>query len=283
MPDQTEAARQFLSLHTAAKGFILPNAWDAGSAAVLAAQGFPAIATTSAGIAFSMGQPDYQVADLSRAVSREQMFERIAGIVEAVDLPVSADLEAGYGDSPQAVAETVRMAIAAGLAGGNIEDKIPGRPALYDEALAVARIAAARDAIAASGTGFVLNARTDALLQPGGGLDLAIRRGRLFLEAGADCVFVPGSVDPAVAAALVAGIPGPLNLVMGLGTSAGNAHELIALGVQRVTIGGSLARAALGFLRDAAQELLREGTVGYSRGQISASELARIFGDAVEA
>jgi 2-methylisocitrate lyase-like PEP mutase family enzyme len=283
MPDQAEAARRFLSLHAAPKGFILPNAWDAGGAAVLAAQGFPAIATTSAGIAFSMGQADYQVADLSRAVSRDRMFERIAEIVAAVDLPVSADLEAGYGDSPEAVAETVRLAIAAGLAGGNIEDKIPGRPALYDEALAVERIAAARDAIAASGTGFVLNARTDALLRPGADVDLAIRRGRLFLEAGADCVFVPGSVDPAVAAALVAGIPGPLNLVMGLGSSAGNAHELIGLGVQRITVGGSLARAALGFLRDAARELLREGTVGYSLGQISAGELAGIFGDAVEA
>jgi 2-methylisocitrate lyase-like PEP mutase family enzyme len=175
------------------------------------------------------------------------------------------------------------MAIAAGLAGGNIEDKIPGRPALYDEGLAVERIAAARDAIVASGTGFVLNARTDALLRPGADLDLAIRRGRLFLEAGADCVFVPGSVDPAVVGALVAGIPGPLNVVMGLGTSVGNAPELIALGVQRITVGGSLARAALGFLRDAAQELLRDGTVGYSRGQMSASELARLFGDAVEA
>jgi 2-methylisocitrate lyase-like PEP mutase family enzyme len=280
MPSQTESARRFLSLHTAPRGFILPNAWDAGTAALLAAQGFPAIATTSAGIAFSLGQPDYQVADMSRAVSRERMFERIAEIVAAVDVPVSADLEAGYGDSPEAVAETIRLAVAAGLAGGNIEDKIPGRPALYDEALAAERIAAASDA---AGNGFVLNARTDVLLRPGADVEAAIRRGRLFLEAGADCVFVPGSVDPAVVRRLVAGVPGPLNLVMGLGTSAGNAHELIALGVQRITVGGSLARAALGFLRDAAQELLRQGTVGYSRGQISADELARIFGDAVEA
>jgi 2-methylisocitrate lyase-like PEP mutase family enzyme len=279
MPTQTEAARQFLALHTAPQGFILPNAWDAGTAAVLAAQGFPAIATTSAGIAFSLGQPDYQVADPGRAITRARMFERIAEIVAAVDVPVSADLEAGYGDSPEAVAETVRMAVAAGLAGGNIEDKIPGRPALYDETLAVERIAAARQAA----PDFVLNARTDVLLQPDGEVETAIRRGRLFLEVGADCVFVPGTVDPEVARALVRGIGGPVNLVMGLGTSAGNTHELIALGVQRITVGGSLARAALGFLRDAAQELLRDGTVGYSRSQMSAGELARLFGDAVEA
>lgn len=273
---QPEAAQRLLALHTAPKGFILPNAWDAGTAAVLAAQGFPAIATTSAGIAFSMGQPDYQVADMSRSVTRERMFERIGEIVAAVDAPVSADLEAGYGDSPEAVAETVRMAVAAGLAGGNIEDKIPGHQALYDEALAVERIAAAR---AAAGPDFVLNARTDVLLRPRGEVEAAIRRGRLFLEAGADCVFVPGAVDPQMVSALVAGIPGPLNIVMGLGTSTGNAHELIALGVQRITVGGSLARAALGFLRDAAQELLRDGTVSYSQRQISAGELARIFGD----
>src|SRR4051812_8441497 len=110
MPAQPEAARQFLALHAAPRGFILPNAWDAGSAAVLAAQGFAAIATTSAGIAFSMGQPDYQVADPSRAVSRARMFERIGEIVAAVDVPVSADLEAGYGDSPEAVAETIALA-----------------------------------------------------------------------------------------------------------------------------------------------------------------------------
>jgi 2-methylisocitrate lyase-like PEP mutase family enzyme len=237
MPSQAEAARQFLALHTAPKGFILPNAWDAGTAAVLAAQGFPAIATTSAGIAFSMGRPDYQVADPTRAVTRERMFERIAEIVAAVDIPVSADLEAGYGDSPQAVADTIRLAVAAGLAGGNIEDKTPGRAGLYDEALAVERIAAARGAA----PDFVLNARTDLLLQ-GGDLDAAIRRGRLFLEAGADCVFVPGTVDPAATRALVGGMGGPVNLVMGLGTSAGNAHELIALGVHRITVGGSLAR-----------------------------------------
>jgi len=275
---QPEAARRLIALHTAPKGFILPNAWDAGTAAVLAAQGFPAIATTSAGIAFSMGQPDYQVADMSRAVTREQMFARIGEIVAAVDVPVSADLEAGYGDSPEAVAETVRLAVAAGLAGGNIEDKIPSRPALYDEGLAVARVVAAREA---AGRDFVLNARTDVLLRPGGEVEAAIRRGRLFLEAGADCVFVPGSIDPEVVGRLVAGIPGPVNIVMGLGTSAGNAHELIALGVQRITVGGSLARAALGLLRDAAQELLTAGTVGYSQRQISAGELARIFGDEV--
>ncbi|HEX5377216.1 MAG TPA: isocitrate lyase/phosphoenolpyruvate mutase family protein [Phenylobacterium sp.] len=274
---QSEAARRFLALHAGPRGFVLPNAWDAGSAMVLAAEGFPAIATTSAGIAFSLGKPDYQVADVSRSVSRTEMFDRIRQIVEAVEAPVSADLEAGFGDSPEAVAETIRLAIEAGLAGGNIEDKIPGRDALYDEALAVERIAAARAAVEASGTAFVLNARTDALLLPSVGLDAAIRRGALFLAAGADCVFTPGAVDPETVGTLVREIPGPLNVVMSLGTSSGNAHELIALGVQRVTVGGGIARSALAFVRRAAQELRDQGTVGFARDQMSGGDLNRLF------
>ena len=124
---QTDAARAFLALHRAKTGFVLPNAWDAGSAILLANAGFPAIATTSGGIAFSLGRPDYHIGDPALGVSREAMFARIREIVAAVPVPVSADLEAGYGDAPEAVADTIRLAIDAGLAGGNIEDRVPAK------------------------------------------------------------------------------------------------------------------------------------------------------------
>ena len=130
---QHELARIFQTLHARSPGFVMPNAWDAGSAIILANEGFEAIATTSAGIAFSLGKPDYDVEDVRQVVSREEMFDRMRQIVEAVNIPVNGDLEAGYGDTPEIVAQTIRMAIDAGLAGGNIEDKIPGERALYPE------------------------------------------------------------------------------------------------------------------------------------------------------
>src|SRR5262249_29126101 len=135
MTVQREMATAFKVLHEASSGFVMPNAWDAGSAIILARAGFPAIATTSAGIAFSLGRPDYNVRDTRLAVTKEDMFGRIRQIVEAVDKPVNGDLEAGYGDEPEAVADTIRAAIEAGLAGGNIEDKLPGAHGLYEEAL----------------------------------------------------------------------------------------------------------------------------------------------------
>ena len=279
---QARRARAFHALHLAQTGFILPNAWDVGSALVLAAAGFPAVATTSAGIAFSMGRPDYQVGDPRLALSRDETLRRSAEIAAALEIPISADLEAGYGDAPEAVAGTVRLAMQAGLAGGNIEDARPGG-GLYDEALAVERIAAARQTIDAAGGRFVLNARTDAL-QDGrpDALAACIRRANLYRRAGADCLFTPGTTDPAVVRTLVAEIDGPLNLVMGLGEAGGNAHELIAAGVRRVTLGGSLARAALGLVSRAARELRDEGTIGYARGQLPQSELNRLFSAARE-
>jgi 2-methylisocitrate lyase-like PEP mutase family enzyme len=274
---QAQKARAFHALHLAQTGFILPNAWDVGSALVLAAAGFPAIATTSAGIAFSLGRPDYQVADPSLAVGRDEMLSRAGQIAAALAIPVSADLEAGYGDAPQTVAETVRLAIEAGLAGGNIEDARPGG-GLYDEGLAAERIAAAHDAARASGGRFVLNARTDAL-QDGGpeAVAAAIRRANLYRAAGADCLFVPGTTDPGLVRTLAAEIEGPLNVVMGLGEALGSAGALIAAGARRITFGGSLARAALGLVARAARELQQAGTIGYAAGQLPQAELNRLF------
>lgn len=274
----SSSGETFLALHRRRGGFVMPNAWDAGSAILLAAAGFEAVGTTSAGIAFSMGLQDYgSAADLG--VSREAMFARMAEIARAVPIPVNGDLEAGYGDTPEAVGETVQLAIEAGLAGGNIEDKVPFESRLYDEGLAVERIAAARDAIEASGAAFVLTARTDALAVSGD-LDDAIRRANLYRQAGADCLFAPGPADAETSGALVRGIQGPVNVVIGLAGAAPSTSELLSLGVQRISLGGTIARAAFGFLRKAAQELREHGTLDFAADQIPASELNRIFADA---
>ena len=270
-------AAAFAALHRARPGFIMPNAWDVGSALVLAASGFSAIGTTSAGIAFSLGKQDYAVTDARLGVSRDDMLKRMAEIAAAVDVPVNGDLEAGYGDAPETVAATVRAAIEAGLAGGNIEDKRPIEPRLYDQALAVERIRAAREAIDAMQSDFVLTARSDAIQWSGNGLPEAIERANRYREAGADCLFTPGVSDMASIAALVREIDGPLNMVMGLGNATGNAHEWLAAGVQRISLGGSIARAALGFVRRSAREVLDHGTISFAETQIPHSELNALF------
>ena len=270
-------AAEFLARHRSGPGFILPNAWDAGSAIVLAAAGFPAIATTSSGIAFSLGRQDYQVDRDSCRVSREAMFGRMKEIVDAVSVPVSGDLEAGYGDSPDAVADTIRSAIEIGLAGGNIEDRIPGMDALYDESLAVERIQAARETINASKRPFVLTARSDAILHEVDGIQAAIHRSNLYRRAGADCLFTPGVSDLSNVTRLAREIDGPLNMVLGLGTNVGNAKEWIAAGVRRVSLGGSIARSALGLVQCAARELLDNGTIGFAEQQLPQSALNTLF------
>lgn len=275
---QHDLARTFQALHTRSPGFVMPNAWDAGSAIILANEGFEAIATTSAGIAFSLGKPDYDVEDVRRVVSREEMFDRMRQIVEAVNIPVNGDLEAGYGDTPEVVARTIRMAIDAGLAGGNIEDKIPGERALYPETLAVERIAAAREEISASRSTFVLTARTDAFaLHSSNAVETCIRRANLFRKAGADCVFPPGLADIELMRRLVREIDAPLNIVMGLGTASGNAHAILQTGVQRISLGGTFARSALGFICAAARELRDEGSIGFATGQLSGAVLNGLF------
>lgn len=266
----------FAALHRADAGFIMPNAWDAGSARILEVAGFPAIGTTSAGIAFSLGRQDYQ-AERRLAVSREEMFERIRQIVSAVSIPVSGDLEAGYGDTPEAVAETVRLAIASGLSGANIEDKIPFEPRLYHPSLAAERIRAACEAAASAGGGFVITARSDAIMTGGGGLSEAIERSNLYRAAGAGCLFTPGTAALGDIETLVREIDGPLNMVLGLGSADGNARRWIDAGVQRVSLGGTFARAALGFLTRSARELADTGGIGFAEVQLSHDELNALF------
>jgi 2-methylisocitrate lyase-like PEP mutase family enzyme len=254
----------------------MPNAWDAGSAIVLAEAGFAAIATTSAGIAFSLGKADHAIPGGATPVPRSEMFERIRQIAAAVDIPVNGDLEAGYGDRPEAVAETIRLAIDAGLAGGNIEDYANG--VLYDEELAADRIAAAREVIDAGGTDFVLTARTDGqLLKSPATMADSIRRANRYRQAGADCLYVPVVNDLATIATLVAEIDGPLNVVMGLGAATLTVSALRSAGVARISLGGSIARAALGFVREGARELLERGTIGFAEVQIPQGELNALF------
>ncbi|MER5793897.1 isocitrate lyase/phosphoenolpyruvate mutase family protein [Streptomyces sp. NPDC001980] len=269
-----ERAARFVELHREGC-FLLPNAWDAGSARVLESAGFPAVATTSAGIAFSLGRADHDYG--GGRVDRATMVGRIREIAAEVRIPVSADLEDGFGEAPGTVAETISMTLAAGAAGGNIEDFTgdPSRP-LYDPELAADRIRAAREAVDAAGEPFVLVGRTDVLLT-GGPLDEAVRRANGYLAAGADCAFVPGAADAATIGRLVREIDGPLNVVMGLTGTALSLADLRELGVRRVTVGGSIARAMYAQLLAAARELAERGTFSYAENQISQTDLNELF------
>ena len=260
----TDRAAALLALHSGA-GFVIPNAWDAGSARILEQVGFPAIATTSAGIAWSCGVPDGGDLDL------DTMLEHVSRIVAAVDVPVTADLEAGYDD----VATTVRRAVGIGAVGGNLEDQVGGVLFGIDEA--AERVAAAR-AAAPPGT-FVLNARTDTFFGGSTGDVLAetVERAVRYVGAGADCVFVPGVDDEDTIRRLAAAVPAPLNLVAGL-SNVIPAPTLFALGVKRVSLGGSLARAALSALERAGRELRDSGTLGFLDGAIGYADLQQRFG-----
>lgn len=232
---------------------MLPNAWDAGSARIFVAAGFPALATTSAGIAFSLGYPD------GEQISRDEMLAAVARITRRVSVPVTADMEAGFGREPEAVAETVRRVLAVGAVGMNLEDRIGEEP-LLDFKLAVDRIRAARAAADAARIPFVLNARTDACSPNLGGFTEAVRRGNAFREAGADSVFVPFVGDRDTIERLVGEIRAPLNILGG--PNAPSLKELATLAVRRVTFGSAPMRATLGLVRRMAREWKEKGTFG---------------------
>lgn len=266
-------ADRFRDLHGSGL-FLMPNAWDPGSARMLAAAGFEALATTSAGIAYSLGLPDY-----AGALTREKMISCVGAIADAVDLPVNADLESGYGDEASDVAKTIESAVSVGIVGGNIED-YSGNPdaPLYDIEHAVERIATARAAADGCGMPFTLTARCDSFLNAvDDPLNEAVRRCNRYREAGADCSFVPGPADAQTIGALVREIDGPLNVVMGLGRETLSADQLRVLGVTRVSIGGSLSRAVFGLIRRAAEEMSGRGTFSYADDQVADDELCRFF------
>ena len=252
--DKSEILRR---LHVEGPMLVLPNAWDAGSARMYLEAGFKALATTSAGIAFSLGLPD------GERISRDEMLAAVARITRRIDVPITADMEAGYGMTPNAVAETARRVIDAGAVGMNLEDRMEGKH-LIDFSLAVERVAAARAAADAAGVPLVLNARTDAFEAPELGpeqrLEEAVRRGNAFRAAGADSVFVPFVGDRDTIERLVQSIRAPLNV---LGTPLGpTLRELATLGVRRVTFGSAPMRATLGLVRRMAREWKEKGTYG---------------------
>lgn len=251
-----EKAVQFLALHHPGSSFLLPNAWDGASARLFEEAGFPAIGTTSAGIAFAHGSPD------GERIGREAMLRAIARIVSAVQIPVTADIEAGYGTSSSEVATTIEQVIAAGAVGVNIEDNTgdPSSP-LYPIEVQVERIAAAREAAQRMDFPLVINARTDTYLaQVGEGqarLEETIQRGRAYLQAGATGLFVPLLLDPASIQILVREVPAPLNLLaLPDGPSA---QEFFQLGVTRVSIGHNAMLATMGLVNSIASELREHG------------------------
>jgi 2-methylisocitrate lyase-like PEP mutase family enzyme len=268
---QQEKGLAFRALHARPGAFVIPNPWDVGTARILAGLGFEALATTSAGHAFSLGLQD-------GAVGRDDVLAHVASIVTATELPVSADLGNGFGDSPEAVVQTIRLAAAAGAAGGSIEDAT-GRAdhPIYDEGLAVERIRAAVQAARELPFPFTLTARCENFLVGVNDLDATIRRLQAYAEAGADVLYAPGLRRREDIAAVAASVDRPLNVLMGLkGCGLGQA-ELAELGVKRISVGSALSRCALGAFVRAAREMRDHGTFAFAEEAVSSQEAAEFF------
>ncbi len=271
---QSDRAAYFRQLHSN-RPLILPNAWDAASARVIELAGAPAVATTSAGVSWTYGRGDGQ------KLRREEMIQAVRYIVQTVAVPVTADIEGGYGSgSTHDVAETVQDLIAIGGVGINLEDS-PGRDgqALLAPEVHAERIRAAREAALATGGDLVINARTDVYLfqvgAPETRFEAAVQRANLYRAAGADCLFVPGVIDADTIAALVRAIDGPLNIMAMPG--APSASRLGQLGVARVSVGPAIAQAALATTQRAARELLEQGTYGTSEDLLPFGEVNSMF------
>ncbi len=272
MRTQAEKSIAFRALHERDHAFIIPNPWDAGTARLLATLGFEALATTSAGYAFSIGQRD-------NTVGRDQMMEHVRAIVAATDLPVSADLENGFGDDPQTVVETIRLAGDAGLAGCSIED-MASQPDhfIYDFEQAVERVRAAAGAARALSYPFTLTARAENYLVGRPDLADTIRRLQAYQEAGADVLYAPGLVRKEDIASLVRSVDRPVNVVMGLQGAQLSLAELSEIGVKRISVGSALSRAALGAFLCAAREMRERGTFEFSTEAVSYREISALFG-----
>jgi 2-methylisocitrate lyase-like PEP mutase family enzyme len=272
MPTQAEKGEIFHALHQRKQAFIIPNPWDIGTARLLAHLGFEALATTSMGYAFSMGQRDM-------TLNREQTLAYAAAIVSATDLPVSADLEKGFGDTPEIVAETIRLAAGTGLAGGSIEDST-GRfdSPIYELGLATERILAAVAAARALPFRFTLTARAENYLWGRPDLDDTIKRLQAYQEAGADVLYAPGLTTHDDIAAVVRSVDRPVNVVMGLQGAQLSLADLSAIGVRRVSVGSALCRVALGAFLRAAREMHEHGTFNFGKEAASPREISGMFG-----
>jgi len=274
-PSRKAKADLFRQLHDRKRLLVLPNAWDVASARIFEEAGFPAIGTTSAGIAYSLGYSDRE------RISREEMAAAIRRIAEAVRIPVTADVEAGYGGRTSDIVETVQSALEAGAIGVNLEDATHNRKkALFDVEVQVDRIHAARSAAKKAGIPMVINARTDVFLLSGGSevdrLDAVILRAGAYHRAGADCLFVPGVADRSLIKVLASSLPGPLNILAGLGTP--SVAVLQKLGVARLSVGSGPMRAAMGLTRRIARELRTTGTYdALMEGAIPYAEMNKLL------
>lgn len=273
MRTQTEKGSKFRELHERATAFIIPNPWNAGTARVLAHLGFEALATTSSGYAFSVGRRD-------NTVARDEMLAHIAVIAAATDLPVSADVEHGYADGPEAVAETVRLAAAGGVSGCSIEDstKRPDDP-IYGVEAAAERIRAAAEAAHALPFSFTLTARAENFITARPDLADTIRRLQAYQDAGADVLYAPGLHTRDEIAAVVGSVDRPVNVLMGLQGVRLSQAELSAMGVRRISVGGALARAAWGGFLGAAREMHELGTFEFAQDAASFRDISGMFGD----
>ncbi|HXJ79785.1 MAG TPA: isocitrate lyase/phosphoenolpyruvate mutase family protein [Candidatus Methylomirabilis sp.] len=264
---QTDKAARFRALHEGPGVFVIPNPWDAGSARVLASLGFQALATSSGASAGILGRRD-------GAVTRDEALSHARAIVDATELPVSADLEKGFGDAPAAAAETIRLAAAVGLVGGSIEDATGDRARpLYDIAHATERVAAAVQAARALPFPFTLTARAENFLRGNPDLDDTIRRLQAFEKAGADVLFAPGLPDLNAVRTVCAAVSKPFNFMVGIKGKSFTVAELAAAGVRRISLATSLYRAAMSGLLDAAREAKDSGTFGYLDRTLSTPEL----------
>jgi 2-methylisocitrate lyase-like PEP mutase family enzyme len=276
-PRQRERAEILRRLHQGPRILVLPNVWDVVTARIVEASGFAALATTSAGVAFALGYPD------GERIGRAEMADAVRRIAARVRVPVTADMEAGYGRTPQAAAETAQAVIAAGAVGMNLEDAPGDGEGLFDVALQAERVRAARESADSAGVPLVINARTDVFLASIGApetrLSHAVRRLNAYRAAGADCLFAPGVTDRGTIAALVREVAGPLNVLAGPGCPP--VPDLEALGVRRLSLGSGVMRATLGLVRRIAGELQGPGTFTTLLGdQVPPhAEVNRLLGD----
>jgi len=274
---QTEKAERFRALHARAGAFLIPNPWDAGTARILTNLGFEALTTTSAGLAFSLGRPDG-----AHAVSREEALANAKAIADATDLPVAADLENGFGDTPRDAAETIRLAgEMAGLVGGSIEDATGDeRHPIYDFQQAVERIAAAAEAARALPYPFMLVGRAENFLHGRPDLDDTIRRLQAYEAAGADVLFAPGLTRAEDIRAVCGAVGKPVNMVMGLKSAPFSLAQLAEFGVKRISVGAALSRFALGAFVEAAREMREHGTFGFADRALPFDEATRLVSTA---
>ena len=273
MRSAVEKAAAFRALHERPGAFVIPNPWDAGTARLLASLGFEALATTSLGLANSLGRVDG-----AGAVSRAEVIENCRVIAAATDLPVNADLENGYADEPRAAAEIIRLAAEAGISGGSIEDAtgLAARP-IYDFQHAVERVQAAVEVARALPVPFLLTARAENLLHGRPDLDDTIRRLQAFEKAGADVLYAPGVRDLATIRTVTSSVTKPVNVVMSAADPDLTVAQLAAAGVKRISVGGALSRLALAAFLKGAREMAERGAFTWVRETVPSRELKDVF------